>query len=293
MRQLKITKQITNFQSYSLKKYLYEISKIPQLSAEEEVSLAKKIHDGDEEALTILVNANLRFVVSVAKQYQNQGLSFEDIISEGNLGLIKAAVRFDETRGFKFISYAVWWIRQSIMHAIDEHARIVRMPFNKIQGTGKVQNAFKELEQKFQREPTSEEISDHVDMSLKEVKECRKASNYNLNKYVSLDAPVIEEENHFRRETLLSNKDFIPDSQLINSSLKKDVKRSLALLSEREAMVISLYFGLNEDPGYSLDDIGTKLNITRERVRQIKEDALKKLKKPEHRKNLNNYLISS
>ncbi len=282
MRQLKITQLVTNLDSPSLSKYLYEISKIPRITAEEEVVLAKKIRDGDGEALERLVNSNLRFVISVAKQYQNKGLGLSDLISEGNLGLIKAAQRFDETRGFKFISYAVWWIRQSMMQALDEQSRIVRLPFNKIGNASKVHKAFVKLEQEFQREPTFEEIAEILEMEPKDVTEALKASNY--NKSVSLDAPVNPDENVKRSDKIFAAESDNPDSDLFDKSLHQEIWRSLSCLPKREAKIITLYFGLNGGPGYSLEELGSQLNLTRERVRQIKEQALQKLKRP-HLKN--------
>ncbi|MGQ1890994.1 sigma-70 family RNA polymerase sigma factor [Thermophagus sp. OGC60D27] len=274
MRQLKITKQVTNRESPSLDKYLHEIGKVQLITAEEEVALARKIKQGDEQALSQLIKANLRFVVSVAKQYQNQGLGLPDLINEGNLGLIKAAQRFDETRGFKFISYAVWWIRQSILQALAEQARIVRLPLNKIGSVNKVNNAFARLEQEFQREPTSEEIAELLDMAPKDVKEALKASN----KHISMDAPLKPDDDNTLYDILLSDGDGSPDADLLDDSLRKEIERSLSTLSIREADIIRLYYGLHGEPPYSLEEIGKLFNLTRERVRQIKEKAIKRLK---------------
>ncbi len=286
MRQLKITKQVTNRESPSLDKYLHEIAKVQLITAEEEVALAKKIKQGDEKALSRLINSNLRFVVSVAKQYQNQGLSLPDLINEGNLGLIKAAQRFDETRGFKFISYAVWWIRQSILQALAEQARIVRLPLNKIGSVNKVNNAFSILEQEFQREPTSEEIAEVLDMAPKDVKEALKATN----KHVSMDAPLKPEEENTLYDVLLASDNVSPDSELLDDSLRKEIERSLSTLSAREADIVRLYYGLNGEPPYSLEEIGKLFNLTRERVRQIKEKAIKRLKHTYRSKILRNYI---
>jgi RNA polymerase primary sigma factor len=286
MRQLKITKQVTNRESASLDKYLHEISKVELISAEEEVALARKIKQGDEKALKQLINANLRFVVSVAKQYQNQGLSLPDLINEGNLGLIKAAHRFDETRGFKFISYAVWWIRQSILQALAEQARIVRLPLNKIGHVNKVNATFSLLEQEYQREPTSEEIAEVLDMAPKDVKEALKISN----RHVSMDAPLKPDEENTLYDVLLSSDNASPDSQLLNDSLRKEIERSLSTLSPREADIIRLYYGLGGEPPYSLEEIGKLFNLTRERVRQIKEKAIKRLKNSYRSKILRNFI---
>ena len=286
MRQLKITKQVTNRESPSLDKYLHEIGKVQLISAEEEVSLAKKIRQGDEKALDQLINANLRFVVSVAKQYQNQGLTLPDLINEGNLGLIKAAQRFDETRGFKFISYAVWWIRQSILQALAEQARIVRLPLNKIGSVNKVNNTFARLEQKFQREPTSEEIAEVLDMVPKDVKEALKVSN----RHVSMDAPLKPDEDNTLYDVLLASDSASPDSEMVDDSLKKEIERSLSTLSAREADIIKLYYGLNGEPPYSLEEIGKLFNLTRERVRQIKEKAIKRLKHTYRSRILKNFI---
>ncbi len=286
MRQLKITKQVTNRETPSLDKYLHEIGKVRLLSADEEVSLAKKIRKGDDKALDQLINGNLRFVVSVSKQYQNQGLSLPDLINEGNLGLIKAAQRFDETRGFKFISYAVWWIRQSILQALAEQARIVRLPLNKIGSINKVNNTFARLEQDFQREPTPDEIAIALEMAPKEVKEALKVSS----RHISMDAPLKKDEDNTLYDIILASDTISPDSHLLDDSLRKEIDRSLATLSTRESDIIKLYYGLNGEPPYSLEEIGKLFNLTRERVRQIKEKAIKRLKHTYRSKILRSYL---
>jgi RNA polymerase primary sigma factor len=286
MRQLKITKQVTNRETPSLDKYLHEIGKVKLLNADEEVVLAKKIRQGDNKALERLINANLRFVVSVSKQYQNQGLSLPDLINEGNLGLIKAAQRFDETRGFKFISYAVWWIRQSILQALAEQARIVRLPLNKIGSINKVNNAFARLEQDFQREPTADEIAKILEIAPKEVKEALKVSS----RHVSMDAPLKKDEDNTLYDVLLSNDSLSPDTHLLDDSLRQEIDRSLATLSTRESDIIKLYYGLSGEPPYSLEEIGKLFNLTRERVRQIKEKAIKRLKNTYRSKILRSFL---
>jgi RNA polymerase primary sigma factor len=286
MRQLKITKQVTNREAPSLDKYLHEIGKVPLITAEEEVQLARKIRNGDEQALERLINANLRFVVSVAKQYQNQGLSLPDLINEGNLGLIKAAQRFDETRGFKFISYAVWWIRQSILQALAEQARIVRLPLNKIGSINKINNTFARLEQEFQREPTFNEIAEALDIAPKDVKEALKISS----RHVSMDAPLKADEENTLYDVLLHSESESPDSHLLDDSLRREIERSLSTLSPREADIVRLYYGLNGEPPYSLEEIGKLFNLTRERVRQIKEKAIKRLKHTYRSKILKSYL---
>ena len=274
MRQLKITKQVTNRESPSLDKYLHEIGKVPLITAEEEVTLAKKIKKGDEEALSKLIKSNLRFVVSVSKQYQNQGLTLPDLINEGNLGLIKAAQRFDETRGFKFISYAVWWIRQAILQALAEQSRIVRLPLNKIGSINKVNSAFAKLEQEFQREPTAHEIADILDMAPKDVREAMKTNS----RHLSMDAPLVSEEENTLYDVMLSSDSSSPDSNLLDESLQREISRSLSTLSARESDIIKLYYGLGGEPPYSLEEIGKLFSLTRERVRQIKEKAIKRLK---------------
>jgi len=286
MRQLKITKQVTNRESPSLDKYLHEIGKVPLITAEEEVALAKKIKKGDDEALSTLIKANLRFVVSVSKQYQNQGLTLPDLINEGNLGLIKAAQRFDETRGFKFISYAVWWIRQAILQALAEQSRIVRLPLNKIGSINKVNSAFAKLEQEYQREPTAHEIADILDMAPKEVREAMKTNS----RHLSMDAPLVSEEENTLHDVMLSSDSSSPDSNLLDESLQREISRSLATLSVRESDIIKLYYGLGGEPPYSLEEIGKLFSLTRERVRQIKEKAIKRLKLTSKNKILRTYL---
>src|SRR6187399_2567498 len=274
MRQLKITKSITNRESASLDKYLQEIGREELITAEEEVVLAKKIRDGDQVALEKLTKANLRFVVSVAKQYQNQGLSLPDLINEGNLGLIKAAQRFDETRGFKFISYAVWWIRQSIMQALAEQSRIVRLPLNRVGSLNKISKTFSELEQKFQREPSSEELADVLEITTEEVVDTMKISG----RHVSMDAPFVQGEENSLLDVLSNDSEETPDSNLMMDSLRREVQRALATLTQREADVISFYFGLNGEQAMTLEEIGEKYSLTRERVRQIKEKATRRLR---------------
>ena len=274
MRQLKISKQITNRESESLDKYLQEIGKVVLLTTEEEVILAQKIRGGDQQALEKLTKANLRFVVSVAKQYQNHGLTLGDLINEGNLGLIKAAQKFDETRGFKFISYAVWWIRQSIMQALAEQSRIVRLPLNRVGTLNKISKAFSALEQKFQREPSADELAEVLEISSSEVSDTMKISG----KHISMDAPFVNGEENNLLDVLSSDSDEKPDSGLIIDSLKREVQRSLATLTQRESDVIVFYFGLNGQQALTLEEIGLKFNLTRERVRQIKEKATRRLK---------------
>ena len=274
MRQLKISKQITNRESQSLDKYLQEIGKVDLLTADEEVVLAKRIREGDQLALEKLTKANLRFVVSVAKQYQNQGLSLGDLINEGNLGLIKAAQRFDETRGFKFISYAVWWIRQSILQALAEQSRIVRLPLNRVGSLNKISKTFSELEQKFEREPSPEELAEVLEVSASEVVDTMKISG----RHVSMDAPFVQGEENSLLDVLENDGDEKPDDGLMTDSLRKEVQRALSTLTSREADVITLYFGLNGEHAMTLEEIGEKFNLTRERVRQIKEKVLRKLR---------------
>ena len=286
MRQLKITKQVTNRETLSLDKYLHEIGKVDLLSPDKEVELAKRIKKGDREAFEVLIKANLRFVVSVAKQYQNQGLTLPDLINEGNLGLIKAAQRFDETRGFKFISYAVWWIRQSILQALAEQARIVRLPLNKIGSINKINKSFNKLEQEFHREPTPEELSEILEMAPEMIEEALKASS----QHVSMDAPLRDEDGNNLYDVLL-NKDIpTPDKQLMNNSLQHEIERSLSTLGEREAEIIRYYFGLNGYRQHTLEEIGEVFGLTRERVRQIKEKAIKKLKNNYRNRLLKGYL---
>ncbi|HIA06161.1 MAG TPA: RNA polymerase sigma factor RpoD/SigA [Flavobacteriales bacterium] len=288
MRQLKITKQLTNRETASLDKYLLDISKLELITAEEEVTLAKAIKSGDQTALEKLTKANLRFVVSVAKQYQNQGLSLPDLINEGNLGLIKAAQRFDETRGFKFISYAVWWIRQSILQALAEQARVVRLPLNKIGSIQKVNKAFSSLEQKFEREPSPDEVADSLEVTEKDVNESMKISG----RHVSMDAPVSNrEDNQANLYDLMSTDDLPnPDSVLINESLQNEISRALATLPPREAEVVQCFFGLGGKPPMTLEEIGTAYELTRERVRQIKDKAIRRLKSTSKSKLLKSYL---
>ena len=273
MRQLKITKQVTNRDTPSLDKYLQEIGKVDLISPDEEVNLARRIKSGDPDALSKLVKANLRFVVSVAKQYQNQGMSLPDLINEGNLGLMKAAQRFDETRGFKFISYAVWWIRQAILQALAEQARIVRLPVNKIGSINRINRAFSRLEQEFEREPSSQEIADILEMASEEVKESLKTNG----RTVSMDAPISSEEDNNMYDVLQSNDAPSPDKNLINESLAYEIERALSTLSPREAKVLKLYFGINMKHPFTLEEIGEELTLTRERVRQIKEKAIKRI----------------
>lgn len=288
MRQLKITKQVTNRDTISLDKYLQEISKVDLINAQEEVELAQKIKAGDPVALEKLTKANLRFVVSVAKQYQNQGLSLPDLVNEGNLGLIKAAQRFDETRGFKFISYAVWWIRQSIMQAIAEHSRIVRLPLNKIGSINKVNKTFSLLEQEYEREPSLDEVAECMEIDISEVKESMK----NSARHVSVDAPISKDEDSGTMLDLMSEKDEIlkPDKGLMHESLRNEIERSLSTLTYREAEVLRLYYGINNKEPLTLEEIGQKFELTRERVRQIKEKAIRRLKHTSRSKLLKTYL---
>ena len=286
MRQLKITKQVTNRETASLDKYLQEIGKVDLISAEEEVILAQKIKAGDEIALEKLTKANLRFVVSVAKQYQNQGLSLPDLINEGNLGLIKAAKRFDETRGFKFISYAVWWIRQSILQALAEQSRIVRLPLNKIGSINKINKTYASLEQKYEREPSADEIANVLEISANDVRE----SQRNSGRHISMDAPLVDGEDSNLYDVIMSGESPNPDDSLINDSLRTEIERSLQTLTEREADVIRLYFGLSSKHAMTLEEIGEKFDLTRERVRQIKEKGIRRLKHTTRSKILKTYL---
>ncbi|MCI5108792.1 MAG: sigma-70 family RNA polymerase sigma factor [Candidatus Pacebacteria bacterium] len=288
MRQLKITKQITNRETASLDKYLQEIGRVDLITADEEVELAKKIRDGDTLALERLTKANLRFVVSVAKQYQNQGLSLSDLINEGNLGLIKAAQRFDETRGFKFISYAVWWIRQSILQAIAEHARIVRLPLNKIGSINKISKTFTQLEQQYEREPSSDEIAKVLDIPEDEVEE----SLRHKAKHVSMDAPLATEKDdrNMYDVVLKGDNSTRPEANLMSESLKKEVERALCTLTSRESDILRLYFGIGRNEPMTLEEIGEKYELTRERVRQIKEKAIRRLKNTSRSKILKKYL---
>ena len=286
MRQLKITKQVTNRDTLSLDKYLHEIGKVELLSAEEEVELAKKIRKGDRDSLNALIQSNLRFVVSVAKQYQNQGLSLPDLINEGNLGLIKAAERFDETRGFKFISYAVWWIRQSILQALAEQSRIVRLPLNKIGSINKINKAINKLEQQFQREPTIEELSEMMEAKPYLIEDAMNFSNI----HVSMDAPLRDEELNNMYDVMLNEDSPSPDTELIDGSLRKEIERSLSTLSQREADILRYYFGLNNYPPHTLEEIGDEFGLTRVRDRHIKEKAIKKLKNQYRNRLLKAYL---
>ena len=286
MRQLKITKQVTNRETASLDKYLQEIGKVDLITAEEEVELAQKIKAGDDRALEKLTKANLRFVVSVAKQYQNQGLTLPDLINEGNLGLIKAAKRFDETRGFKFISYAVWWIRQSILQALAEQSRIVCLPLNKIGSINKINKTFAFLEQSHERPPSAEEIAKELDMTINDVKESMK----NSGRHVSMDAPLVEGEDSNLYDVLRSGESPNPDRELLHESLRTEIERALETLTPREADVIRLYFGLGDQHPMTLEEIGETFDLTRERVRQIKEKAIRRLKHTSRSKILKTYL---
>jgi len=287
MRQLKITKQITNRETASLDMYLQDIGRVELITADEEVILAQKIKQGDQKALDKLVKANLRFVVSVSKQYQNQGLSLPDLINEGNMGLIKAAQRFDETRGFKFISYAVWWIRQSILQALAEQSRIVRLPLNKIGAINKINKAYAKLEQELEREPVAEEISEALDLLPEDIRETMK----NQSRHMSMDAPLGNMEDGGSMYELLTNDDeATPDNSLIIESLRSEIDRALTSLTAREADVVRLYYGLSGGHSHSLEEIGEKFELTRERVRQIKEKAVRRLKHASRSKILKDYL---
>lgn len=286
MRQLKITKQVTNRETASLDKYLQEIGKVDLITADEEVELAQRIKAGDQIALEKLTKANLRFVVSVAKQYQNQGLTLPDLINEGNLGLIKAAQRFDETRGFKFISYAVWWIRQSILQALAEQSRIVRLPLNKIGSINKINKTYAFLEQSHERPPSAEEIAKELDMTINDVKESMK----NSGRHVSMDAPLVEGEDSNLYDVLRSGESPNPDKDLLHESLRTEIERALETLTLREADVIRLYFGLGNQHPMTLEEIGETFDLTRERVRQIKEKAIRRLKHTSRSRILKTYL---
>lgn len=287
MRQLKITNKITNRESLALDKYLNDIGKIDLLTPEEEAELARRIKKGDQEALDRLTQANLRFVVSVAKQYQNQGLSLPDLINEGNVGLMKAAKRFDETKGFKFISYAVWWIRQSILQAIVEYSRLVRLPLNKVGSFTKINEAYMSFVQEFEREPSEEELADLLNISTKEVSNALR----NRSKYVSFDAPVGGEESDATMLDLVSSgEEGSPDLKLMEESLRSEVEYGLSILSPREIEVISAYYGLHGEKSLTLDEIGDRFGLTRERVRQIKERAIRRLRKSVMRNALKSYL---
>src|SRR6185369_15176966 len=286
MRQLKIVKQITNRENQSLDKYLSEIAKVELITAEQEVELAKRIRDGDQVALEKLAKANLRFVVSVAKQYQNNGMSLGDLINEGNVGLIRAASRFDETRGFKFISYAVWWIRQAIMQALAEQSRIVRLPLNRVGSLNKISRAYATLEQRFEREPSAEELSKELDMTPEEIETNQMLSG----RAVSVNAPFVQGEDNSLLDVLENNNEVTPDQELMNLSLRQEIARSLSTLTNRESEVIASYFGLNGHVALTLEEIGHKFSLTRERVRQIKEKATRKLKNGSRSKLLKSYL---
>ena len=286
MRQLKITKQVTNRETASLDKYLQEIGKVELISAEEEVELAQRIKKGDKIALEKLTKANLRFVVSVAQQYQNQGLSLPDLINEGNLGLFKAAQRFDETRGFKFISYAVWWIRQSILQALAEQSRIVRLPLNKIGSINKINKTSATLEQEFEREPNAEEIAEVLEITEQEVKDSMK----NAGRHISMDAPLVQDEDNTMYDVLKSEEAPTPETELLYESLRKEIDRAISTLTQREQDVVRLYFGLNGSHPMTLEEIGEKFDLTRERVRQIKEKAIRRLKHTSRSKILKSYL---
>ncbi|TFH39699.1 MAG: RNA polymerase sigma factor RpoD/SigA [ANME-2 cluster archaeon] len=286
MRQLKIIKQITNREDLSIDKYLDEIAKIKLITAEEEVSLARRIHTGDLAARDYLINANLRFVVSVSKQYQNRGLSLADLINEGNLGLIEAAQRFDETRGFKFISYAVWWIRQSIIMALSNQVRIVRLPLNRINHISKIKKTLVELEQKFEREPTTLEISQALDMSPTDIAVAIRNAGWDI----SLDAPFVQGEEQTMYDVLSSENTSSPDKELLKDSLRKEIERALNILPQREADIIRLFFGVNGKHTHTLGEIGEEFKLSTERVRQIKEKAIRRLKHSTRCRILETYL---
>ncbi|XCF06912.1 RNA polymerase sigma factor RpoD/SigA [Tamlana crocina] len=286
MRQLKITKQVTNRESKSLDKYLQDISKIPMITAEEEVELAQRIKQGDQKALEKLTTANLRFVVSVSKQYQNQGLKLPDLINEGNAGLVKAAKRFDETRGFKFISYAVWWIRQAILQALAEQSRIVRLPLNKIGSINKINKAYSHLEQTHERAPSAHEIAKNLDLTESNVKQSLKISG----RHVSMDAPLKEGEDFSLYDVVKTDELPSPDSELIQDSLNVEVNRALDTLSDKEAEVIRHYYGISKKHPMSLQEIGDAFGLTRERVRQIKEKGIRRLRHTSKSKVLKTYL---
>ena len=287
MRQLKITKQITNRETASLDMYLQDIGRVELITAEEEVILAQKIKQGDQRALDKLVKANLRFVVSVSKQYQNQGMSLPDLINEGNLGLIKAAQRFDETRGFKFISYAVWWIRQSILQSLAEQSRIARLPLNKIGAINKINKTLSKLEQDLEREPSYDELSESLDMLPQDIQDTMR----NNHRHMSMDAPLSLHEEGGNMYDLMENDEAIsPDKVLMSESLQQEITRALSTLTEREADVVKLFFGLNGSHAHSLEEIGEKFDLTRERVRQIKEKAVRRLKHGSRSRLLKAYL---
>ncbi len=287
MRQLKITNKITSRESVALDKYLNDISKIEMLTGDDEANLAKRIREGDQDALERMTQANLRFVVSVAKQYQNQGLSLSDLINEGNVGLMKAAKRFDETKGFKFISYAVWWIRQSILHAIVEYSRMVRLPLNKVSSYNKINEAYVSFTQEFEREPTHEELADLLDIKVKDISNMLSGGG----RHLSVDAPIGGDEGDSTMLDLMSPDDqAMPDLKLMNESLKNEVASGLSLLSPREVEVLSSYYGLNGHKSLTLEEIGELYGLTRERVRQIKERALRRMRKSVNKNALKSYL---
>ena len=287
MKQLKITTKITSRDSFSIDKYLNEISKLPMLTEEEEVQVAKRIREGDTEAMEKLIQSNLRFVVSVAKQYQNQGLALNELINEGNIGLIKAASKFDETKGFKFISYAVWWIRQSILQALIEQPRVVRLPMNKATIYNKIQRAIVDFEQKNQREPSNDELAEILEMKPDELAILRATLTFHL----SVDTPVGDDDDTTSLDLMTDNSMATPDSQLIDESLHDELEHALQSLSEREVEIVKYYFGLNDfNQSYSLDEIGIKLNLTRERVRQLKDKAIRKMRRFAITKELKSYL---
>ena len=286
MRQLKITKQVTNRETASLDKYLQEIGKVDLITADEEVELAQRIKAGDQIALEKLTKANLRFVVSVAKQYQNQGLTLPDLINEGNLGLIKAAQRFDETRGFKFISYAVWWIRQSILQAIAEQSRIVRLPLNQVGSLNKINKIYAQLEQELERPPVADELAAALEIPEDKVKDTMSVSG----RHVSVDAPLKEDEDFSLLDLISNNESPSADGDLMRESLQKEIERSLETLTERERDVIRLFFGIGMNHGLTLEEIGDKFDLTRERVRQIKEKAIRRLRQNSRSRLLKMYL---
>lgn len=286
MRQLKITQQITARDNDSLEKYLQEIGKMSLITPEEEVSLARKIRTGDQEALEKMTKANLRFVVSVAKQYQHQGLSLSDLINEGNIGLIKAAQRFDESKGFKFISYAVWWIRQSILQALVEQSRMVRLPLNKVGSLSKLNKIMIHFEQQHEREPSHDELADIMNVSAKEITEMMKGAG----KHLSMDAPIKENEEGTMIEFYQDSDSKPVDEDLAKESLKKDIKRVLATMNKRDADIVSCFFGVNGEVPMNLDEIGQRFGLTRERVRQIKEKAIRRLRKLKSARTLRTYL---
>lgn len=283
---MRIVKQFTNRENQSLDRYLQEIGKVELLTAEDEIELAIRIKQGDTSAFERLTKANLRFVVSVAKQYQNQGLSLGDLINEGNLGLIKAARRFDETRGFKFISYAVWWIRQSILQALAEQSRIVRLPLNRVGALNKIGKAYRNLEQEYEREPSTEELANELEMDISEVSDALRTGG----KHVSVDAPFTKGEENSLLDTIEDDQQPSPDLALMTESLKAEISSILSTLPQREAEVIKLYFGVEADHAHTLEEIGEKFNLTRERVRQIKEKAVRRLRQASRSKNLKPYL---